>query len=85
MNKYMGLSKEDLMIEQEVLREQLSFHAHADRWSPREVEQKRACEFNLALISDEWDRREAAGKEVNHKLDVLKDRWTPKVNKMYDR
>ena len=84
MNKYSGYAKEDLMLEQEGLREQLDFHNHAERMSPRESEQLRECKHNLRLISEEWDRRKAIGNNVLSKMDVLKDRWTPKVQKMYD-
>jgi hypothetical protein len=77
MAHYTVMSKEDLMIERYRLREQLSFHAHADRMSFEESQKMAECQRELGLIRDEFARRKEIGDNVLAKLNTLKERWTP--------
>ena len=72
---YSMLSKSNLMIEQEILREKLSFHSHSDRQEARETTRQQAVQWELKQIDAEWDRRATASKDVHAGLEIVRKRW----------
>jgi len=76
MQNYIGLHKDDLMLEQEKLVNQLDFHSRADRMSNGELQRWNKCKYELKQVRKELQRRKEAGENVNNKLFLLQRRWS---------
>ena len=65
------MPKDDLMLEQEKLRERLATHERRERTTMREWEEISECKGKLFQIRCEWERRKRLGQEEVAKLGGL--------------